>query len=88
MTFCGFDEFEDAVLSVELAAEKFHSVQTSPTLWKWVIIALQNAVQGAMVLALAGTDGCGALFSSSQEAKPRVAGKSNAGTAANGNGRL
>src|SRR5213082_1896500 len=63
MTFCQFDEFEDTVLSVELAAEKFQSVQTSPTLWKWVIIAMQ----GAMVLALAGTDGCGALYPKSQK---------------------
>ena len=53
MTFCRFDEFEDAVLSIELAAEKFSEVQNSPTLWKWVIIAMQNAVQSAMVLALA-----------------------------------
>lgn len=67
MTYCHFDEFEDAVLSVELAAEKFQSVQTNPTSWKWVIIAMQNAVQGAMVLALAGTDGCGALFPKSQK---------------------
>lgn len=67
MTFCRFDEFEDAVLSVELAAEKFRIVQTCPALWKWVIIAMQNALQGAMVLALAGTDGCGALYPKSQK---------------------
>ncbi|MCK1301980.1 hypothetical protein IVB33_11185 [Bradyrhizobium sp. 24] len=67
MTFCHFDEFEDAVLSIELAAEKFSEVQTSPTMWKWVIIAMQNAVQGAMVLALTGTDGCGALYPKSQK---------------------
>jgi hypothetical protein len=67
MTFCHFDEFEDAVLSIELAAEKFSGVQTSPTLWKWVILAMQNALQGAMVLALAGTDGCGALYPNSQK---------------------
>jgi hypothetical protein len=66
MTFCRFDEYEDAVLSVELAAEKFQRVQTNPTQWKWVIVAMQNAVQGAMVLALAGTDGCGALYPNSQ----------------------
>jgi hypothetical protein len=67
MTFCHFDEFEDAVLSIELAAEKFSGVQTSLTLWKWVILAMQNALQGAMVLALPGTDGCGALFPDSQK---------------------
>jgi hypothetical protein len=43
MTFCHFDEFEDAVLSAELAAEKFSDVQNSPTLWKWVIIAKRGA---------------------------------------------
>jgi hypothetical protein len=64
---CRFDEFEDAVLSIELAAEKFSGVQTSPTLWKWVILAMQNALQSAMVLALAGTDGCGALKVKSQK---------------------
>ena len=67
MTYCRFDEFEDAVLSIELVAEKFSGVQNSPTLWKWVIVAMQNAVQGAMVLALAGTDGCGALARKSQK---------------------
>lgn len=67
MTFCHFDEFEDAVLSIELAAEKFSEVQNSPTMWKWVIIATQNAVQSAMVLALTGTDGCGALYPKSQK---------------------
>jgi hypothetical protein len=67
MTFCRFDEFEDAVLSIELAAENFSEVQNSPTLWKWVLIAMQNAVQSAMVLALAGTDGCGALYPKSQK---------------------
>jgi hypothetical protein len=67
MTFCHFDEFEDAVLSIELAAEKFSASQSSPTLWKWVIIAMQNALQGAMVLALSGSDGCGALYPKSQK---------------------
>jgi len=67
MTLCHFDEFEDTVLSVELAAEKFSDVQISPTLWKWVIIAMQNAMQSAMVLALTGADGCGALKPKSQK---------------------
>jgi hypothetical protein len=35
--------------------------------WKWVIMAMQNAVQAAMVLALSGTDGCGALAPKSQQ---------------------
>jgi hypothetical protein len=67
MTFCHFDEFEDAVLSIELAAEKFSASQSNPTLWKWVITGMQNALQGAMVLSLAGSDGCGALYPKSQK---------------------
>jgi hypothetical protein len=67
MTFCRFDEFEDAVLSIELAAEKFSQSKGNPTQWKWVIIGMQNALQSAMVLALAGTDGCGALYPKSQK---------------------
>jgi len=87
MMFCHFDEFEDAVLSVELAAEKFSDVQNSPTLWKWVIIAMQNAVQSAMVLALAGTDGCG-RFTPTHKAEPRVVAKFDAEPAAKADGRL
>src|ERR1700750_2629708 len=45
-----------------LAAKKIQIVRVTPTSWKWVILALQNAVQAAMVLALSGTDGCGALY--------------------------
>lgn len=67
MRFCHFDEFEDAVLSIELAAEKFSDEQNNSTMWKWVVIAMQNAVQGAMLLALTGTDGCGALNPKSQK---------------------
>jgi hypothetical protein len=67
MTFCHFDEFEDAVLSIELAAEKFFQSKNNSTQWKWAIIAMQNAVQSAMGLALAGTDGCGALYPKSQK---------------------
>src|SRR4051812_39862263 len=67
MAYVHFDEFEDAALSLELAAEKFIQTRTNPTSWKWVIVGMQNAVQGAMVLALAGTDGCGALWPKSQK---------------------
>ncbi|MFK4627141.1 hypothetical protein ACVIQS_010268 [Bradyrhizobium diazoefficiens] len=67
--YCRFDEFEDAVVSIELAAEKLETVQATPTstACKWVILALKNAVQAAMVLALSGTDGCGALYPESQK---------------------
>src|SRR5205823_4901544 len=32
----------------------------------WMVMGMQNAMQGAMVLALAGTDSCGALREKSQ----------------------
>jgi hypothetical protein len=62
----GINEFEDAVVALELVALLSNEVQTHPSYWKWIIIAMQNAVQGAMVISLAGTDGCGALDLKSQ----------------------
>jgi hypothetical protein len=41
-------------------------LKESPSLWKWMVMGMQNAVQAAMVLALQGTDGCGALREKSQ----------------------
>jgi hypothetical protein len=62
-----FDEFEDAVVALELVATLSGDVRENPSLWKWMIIGAQNAVQAAMVLVLKGTDGCGALQVSSQQ---------------------
>ena len=55
------DEREDAINALE------HAVETAPTLidnplnWKWVIIAIHNALQGALVCTLSGTHRAGAL---------------------------
>ena len=65
--FVHFDECEDAVVAIELVGSQSVDVQKRPSQWKWVIMAMQNAVQGAMVLALSGTDGCGALNPNSQQ---------------------
>jgi len=65
--FVHFDEYEDAVVAVELVASQLVDIQKKPMQWKWVVIAMQNAMQGAMVIALAGTDGCGALSAKSQQ---------------------
>jgi hypothetical protein len=65
--FVYFDECEDAVVAIELVGSQSVAVQKRPMQWKWVIMAMQNAVQGAMVLALSGTDGCGALTPKSQQ---------------------
>jgi hypothetical protein len=65
--FVHFDEYEDAVVAIELVGSQSVDVQNRPSQWKWVLMAMQNAVQGAMVLALSGTDGCGALAPKSQQ---------------------
>lgn len=49
------DEETEAVRSLELVAELLPRVGSDPYLWKWVAIALQNAVQAYLVLALRGT---------------------------------
>src|SRR4051812_25537951 len=65
--FVRFNEWEDAIAALELVASTSKNVRENPSLWKWVVIAAQNAMQAGMVLALAGTDGCGALREKSQE---------------------
>jgi len=50
--FVHFDEYEDAVVAIELVGSQSVDVQKRPSQWKWVIVAMQNAVQCAMVLAL------------------------------------
>jgi hypothetical protein len=65
-SFVHFDEFEDVVLALELVAMLAKDARERPSHWKWIITGMQNAVQAAMVLALAGTDGCGALRPNSQ----------------------
>ncbi len=49
------DEETEAVRALEQTAVQLAQVGSDPYLWKWVIIALHNALQGFMVLALQGT---------------------------------
>jgi hypothetical protein len=65
--FVSFDEHEDAVVAIELVGSESLNIEKRPMQWKWVITAMQNALQGAMVLALSGTDECGALDAKSQK---------------------
>ena len=51
------DEMEEAVSALEMVAEQSAHVQEDPYRWKWVILAVHNALQGFMVLALRGSDG-------------------------------
>lgn len=46
------DEREDAVRSLCWAAEIAEAIDRDPHKWKWELVALHNAVQGFMVLAL------------------------------------
>jgi hypothetical protein len=51
------DEREEAVSALEAVAEWSGRVATKIDYWKWVVLALHNATQGFMVLALRGSDG-------------------------------
>jgi len=55
------DEREDAISALEHAAYTLGALAQQPLSWKWLIIALHNALQGALVCTLSGTDGAGAL---------------------------
>ncbi|MCB1909581.1 MAG: hypothetical protein KDH15_19650 [Rhodocyclaceae bacterium] len=55
------DEREEAVRSLEWAEQQARSLADDPYLWKWVLIALHNAAQGFMVLALWNGNGLLAL---------------------------
>jgi hypothetical protein len=43
------DEFEDVLASVELVALVAPRLCDNPSLWKWMIVGAQSALQGAMV---------------------------------------
>lgn len=56
-----FDEYSDALYSLRHAAFFCAETARDRTMWKWAIIALHNALQGAMICHLSGTAGLGAL---------------------------
>lgn len=61
-------EHEEAVRSLEWAEIQARGLATDPYAWKWVLVALHNATQGFMVLALWNGNGLLTL-------RPRVAEK-------------
>ena len=68
-----FNEREDAILALELVAAMSGDLKENPSHWKWVVLGMQNAMQGAMVLS-----GFGRLRRAARkflEAEPRVASK-------------
>lgn len=62
------DEREDAINALEHVAEIAVTLDERPLNWKWVIISLHNALQGALVCTLSGTAGIGALSTKSATA--------------------
>ena len=62
------DEQEEAVRSLEFAEVQARTLSTDAYAWKWVLIALHNAAQGFMVLALWNGNGLLAM-------RPKVAKK-------------
>ena len=57
------DEFQEAILSLQLTSEQLSHLVTTGNLhyWTWVIVGLHNALQGFMVLALRGTNNINVL---------------------------
>lgn len=55
MTWLRTDERKEAVNSLEKTYQFLSEVSEDPYNWKWVMIALHNATQAFMVLALKGT---------------------------------
>jgi hypothetical protein len=55
------DERSDVLVSLSACLICVSECGRNPGLWKWAILALHNAVQGAMVCHLSGTAQLGAL---------------------------
>lgn len=55
------DELRELVEALRKVAEELEAAEADSYAWKWAIIAMQNAVQNAIVAAISGTDQLGAL---------------------------
>ena len=55
------DERTDVLASLSLCLRTLNVVAEEPAQWKWAILSLHNALQGAMVCHLSGTANIGAL---------------------------
>ena len=56
-----FDERLDVLASLELCAVSLTHTRQTELAWKWVVLSLHSALQGAMVCHLSGTAELGAL---------------------------
>ena len=62
-----FDERQDVLSSLEQCAFSLTQVRQSSHAWKWVIISLHSALQGAMACHLSGTANIGSLTKKNAE---------------------
>lgn len=64
-----FNERTDVLASLHLCLMCLRNLSDDPALWKWAILSLHNALQGAMVCHLSGTANIGALSDKSATAR-------------------
>jgi len=60
-------EQSDVVSSLQACLRNIQAIEEDPSAWKWVIISMHLALQGAMVCHLSGSAGFGALTKKSVE---------------------
>lgn len=60
-TYLRTDERVDVLASLSVCQQCLDRIEAEPGLWKWVILSMHNAMQGAMVCHLSGTAQLGAL---------------------------
>ena len=56
-----FDEREDMICALEHVEGVAATLDETPMNWKWLLIAIHNALQGTLVCVLSGSHGTGAL---------------------------
>jgi hypothetical protein len=56
-----FDQYENALLSLELVAHFVPLVRDKPQYWKWIMVGAHDALQDAMVCAYADSTGTSVL---------------------------
>jgi hypothetical protein len=63
------DELQELLDALRKVRAELEAARTDDHAWKWAIHALQSAVQNAIVAAISGTDGLGALTERSARAR-------------------
>ena len=68
-SFIRTDEALDVLASLETCAYSLASTKESDSAWKWAVLSMHSALQGAMVCHLSGSDNIGALQEKSFKAR-------------------